>query len=119
MEYLLMLYSDESQKPDLQPGTPEFDAMMASWMAYNDELAATGQLVSGASLQPTMTATVVDRAADGTCTLSDGPYAETKEQIGGYYLIDVEDLDAARDAARRAPLVGRIEVRPIAFNPKS
>ena len=70
MEYMILLYSDESATPDFQPGSAEFDEMMGAWMAFNDELGAAGQLVSGASLQPTATATVVGKSGDGSFTIT-------------------------------------------------
>jgi len=118
MEYMLFLYSDESQSPDFEPGSPEFNEMMGEWMAFNQSLIDAGQMIGGASLSGTDTATVLTKSADGTEAVTDGPYAETKEQIGGYYLIDVETLDEALAIARRVPIpVGRTEVRPIDFRP--
>ena len=118
MEFLILAYSDETMNPDYAPGTPEFAEMMSEWMAFNQSLIDGGNWVSGAALAGTDTATVVARDADGTETVTDGPYAETKEQIGGYYLVSVESLDEALDIARRLPIpVGSFEVRPIGFRP--
>lgn len=119
MEYMILLHSDETQQPDFAPGTPEFEAMMGEWMAYNQRLIDGGHFVSAASLAPTPTATVLGRQADGTETLTDGPYAETKEQLGGYYVIEAADLDEAIELARGVPIpVGRFEIRPVAYRPE-
>lgn len=118
MEYMIMLYSDETMNPGFAPGSPEFEAMMGEWMAFNQTLIDAGQFIGGASLAGTDTATVLSKAPDGTETITDGPYAETKEQIGGYYIVATETLDEALEIARRVPIpVGRFEVRPIAFRP--
>lgn len=118
MEYMILLYSDESQAPEFAPGTPEFEEMMGEWMGYNQMLVDGGHYIGGASLQGTDTATVLRKNPDGTSTTTDGPYAETKEQIGGYYLIEAKDLDEAMALAAKVPIpVGHFEVRPIGFRP--
>ena len=119
MEYMIMNYTDESQYPDFEPGSPEFQAMMGEWMAFNQSLIDAGQMIGGASLAGTDTATVLTKNADGTESVTDGPYAETKEQMGGYYLVNCDTLDEALDIARRMPVpIGKLEVRPIAFRPE-
>ena len=118
MEYMILLYSDENSSPDFEPGTPEFEAMMGEWMAFNQTLVDAGQMIGGASLAGTDTATVLTKNGDGTETIIDGPYAETKEQIGGYYIVTADSLDDAIAIARRVPIpVGKFEVRPIGFRP--
>lgn len=118
MEYMILLNSDETAIPDLEPGTPEFEEMMGSWMAYNQMLIDGGHFVSGASLAPTVTATTITKRFDGTESVTDGPYAETKEQLGGFYLIEAKDLDEALALARQVPIpAGSFEVRPVAFRP--
>jgi len=118
MEYMILLYSDESQHPDFAPGSPEFDAMMGEWMAFNQTLLDAGQMVGGASLAGTDSATVLTKNFDGTESMTDGPYAETKEQLGGYYLVSCDTLDEAMAIARRVPIpAGKFEVRPVAFRP--
>ena len=84
-------------------------------MALSAELREAGQLIGGDGLQGVDTATTVVTDASGAQGLHDGPFAETKEQLGGYYLIDVPDLDAALAWARRMPVVpgGKVEVRPV------
>ena len=116
MQYMLIITLDENA-PGPVEGTTEFDAARESWNEYTRNLMQSGVLVSGASLQPTTTATTV-RQAGGAATVIDGPFAESKEQFAGYYLIDVDDLDAALEWAKKVPLGdGSIEVRPVAMMP--
>jgi hypothetical protein len=88
--------------------------MMAAYTAYTEAMKKAGVYIGGNRLQPTTTATTV-RNPDGKTSVVDGPYAETKEQLGGYYLIEASDLDAALSWAARCPGAahGAIEVRPI------
>ena len=119
MEYMILLHSDESAVPDFEPGSPEFEAMMGEWMAFNAELIEGGNLVGGASLAPTTTATTLHKTPESTST-TDGPYTETKEQLGGFYLIEAADLDEALAIAGRVPIpCGSFEVRPVAFRPEA
>jgi len=118
MEYMIILNSDESAVPDFAPGSPEFETMMGEWMAFNAELIEAGNFIGGASLAPTATATTLHKSPEGNST-TDGPYAETKEQLGGFYLIEAADLDEALAIAARVPIpYGAFEVRPIAFRPE-
>ena len=112
MKYMLLLFSDPTLGP--APGTPESDAEMQQWFRYTDELAAAGHMVGGEALQPSETATTV-RVRDGRTVTADGPFAESKEVLGGFYLIDVDDLDGAIEWAAKIPNshYGSIEVRPI------
>ena len=112
MQYLLMIYDDEQLFHALPPD--ELRAIYARYNAYTAELRAAGVYVAGAPLQPTHTATTV-RARDGRTTTTDGPFAETKEQLGGYYLVEVADLDEALRWAAKIPSaeLGSIEVRPL------
>jgi hypothetical protein len=117
MEYMILIYRDESFEAPA-PGTPEFDEMMAPWLAYNQELIDGGRWIAGANLTPTATATTVRKSLDGPSSVTDGPFAETKEQLGGFYLVNAADLDEALELAGRLPVgVGSIEVRPVAFRP--
>ena len=117
MEYMILINSDENYDAPA-PGTPEFDAMMAEWGAYNQRLIDGGHFVAGASLQPTQTATTIHKTFGGSPTITDGPYAETKEQLGGFYVISAADLDEAIALATAIPVpVASLEVRPIAFRP--
>ena len=112
MQYMLMIHGDEAA---VQSAPPDATArMVAAYTAYTDALRQGGVLVGSNRLRPTSTATTV-RVADGRTQVLDGPYAETKEQLAGYYLIDVPDLDAALSWAARCPgaSVGAIEVRPV------
>ena len=112
MQYLLMLYVQEAGWPKLSKA--EQEQGMAAYMAYTEALAAAGVLKGKNRLQPSSTATTV-RNVNGKAQVLDGPYADAKEQLGGYYLIDVPDLDAALAWAGRCPTVGHgvVEVRAI------
>lgn len=112
MRYMLLLYSAEDAGP--QPGTPEFDAEMGEWFQFTNELVEAGAMISGEPLEDSTTATSV-QVRDGETLTTDGPFAETKEVLGGYYLIDVPDLDAARGWAAKVPCApyGTVEIRPI------
>jgi hypothetical protein len=113
MKYLLTIYGDES---GMESVTEEQVAgVMAAYEAFGQEAAAAGVLLGGEGLQPTSTATTV-RQRDGERIVTDGPFIETKEALGGYYLLDLKDLDEAIDWAGRIPAVqfgGAIEVRPV------
>ena len=112
MQYLLMLYADESGWNRLSPA--EQQAGVAAYTAYTQALSNAGVLVGANRLQDSDTATTV-RLVDGKPQIQDGPYAEAREQIGGYYLIEAPDLDAALAWAARCPGAGHgtIEVRPV------
>ena len=112
MHYLLMLYSQEGQWENM---TDEAQGQaVAAYGAYTEALKQAGALVGANRLQPTSSATTVT-IADGKTQILDGPYADTKEQLGGYYLISAPDIDAALAWAARCPGAGHgtIEVRPI------
>jgi hypothetical protein len=112
MKYILLIYGNEA---GLQAASKaEVDRMMAAYGAYTEALQKANIIVGGERLQRTTAATTV-RVADGKTKVLDGPYAETKEQLGGYYMIDVPDLDAALTWAARCPGAshGAVEVRPI------
>jgi hypothetical protein len=113
MHYMFLLHHDESTMS--APGTPEFLAGVAEFDAFHAELARRGIAWEGHPLQPTATATAV-RVRDGKPLVSDGPFAETKEALGGFYVIDLPDLDAAIELAALIPWAkdGTIEVRPVA-----
>ena len=112
MKYLLLIYGNEAGM--LAASKDTADQMMAAYGAYTEAMKKAGVMVGADRLQPTASATTV-RVANGKTTVLDGPYAETKEQLGGYYMIDVPDLDAALSWAARCPGAshGTIEVRPI------
>ncbi|HTE62037.1 MAG TPA: YciI family protein [Solirubrobacteraceae bacterium] len=116
MQYMLIIALDENG-PGPVEGEPGFDEGRQAWTDFTRELMESGVLVSGASLQPTTVATTV-RVAAGSATVTDGPFAESKEQLAGYYLVDVADLDAALAWAKKIPLpAGSIEVRPVSMMP--
>ncbi len=113
MKYLLTIYVEEKHEAD-ERSPEQFAAEMQKWNDYSQAAAAAGKLLGGEGLQPTVTATTV-RLAGGERILSDGPFAETKEALGGYYLLDCEDLDEAIEWAARIPSLpagGSVEVRP-------
>lgn len=112
MQYILLIYGSETKEP--QPGTPEFDAMMAGFMAFSEKVETSGKFIAGEALHPVAMATTVTRE-NGTIETMDGPFAETKEQLGGFYLLDCDNLDEALSLAAEIPVTGwgRVEVRPI------
>ncbi|CAN5397220.1 YciI family protein [soil metagenome] len=116
MQYMLIIAQDESN-PAPQHGEPGFDENVQAWGDYTRDIMQSGVLVSGASLQPTTTATT-GKQVGGVSSIVDGPFAETKEAFAGYYLIDVPDLDAALEWAKKIPAGnGSIEVRPVSMMP--
>jgi hypothetical protein len=112
MQYLLMLYSDESYWNKMTPADQQ--QAIAAYGAYTEALKNAGVHVGSNRLQPTSAATTV-RLVNGKSQVLDGPYADSKEQCGGYYLIDAPDLDSAISWAARCPGAshGTVEVRPI------
>lgn len=112
MQYLLMLYAEEGGWSRMSPA--EQEQGVAAYGAYTQALKTAGALVGSNRLQGTTTATTV-RVANGKSQVLDGPYADSKEQLAGYYLIDVADLDAALAWAARCPAAshGIVEVRPV------
>jgi len=112
VKYTILIYECESDFSARTSG-PRKEAYWGSYRAYTQALTEAGIMVGGAPLQPALLATTV-RLLDGKRQVQDGPYAETKEQLGGYYVIDVPDLDKALDWAARCPAAatGAVEVRP-------
>lgn len=112
MKYLCLLYVAEDAMP--APGTPEFGDVRTANLAATGAMAQAGVLVDSAPLQPVRSATTV-RIRDGETLLTDGPFAELKEQIGGYYLLDCASLDDALRWAATIPAArsGSVEVRPV------
>ena len=113
MQYLLMIYDDETR----MKGATQADqaAMMKEYGEFSASIVKSGNMKAGDALQPSSTATTV-RVRGGKTLSTDGPFAESKEQLGGYYLIEAKDLDEARGIAARIPGAkhGSIEVRPVA-----
>jgi hypothetical protein len=113
MLYTMLIYGDPAGAPEFS--SSEGQAMHDRWMTYSQEIQDSGIVRGGSALQPADTATTV-RARDGETLLTDGPFAETKEVLGGFYLIDVPDVDAALAWAAKAPNVadgGSVELRPV------
>jgi hypothetical protein len=110
MQYLLMIYDEESRSAGM--GKAEWDAETAEYIVFGKENAKA--ILGGNALQPTSVATTV-RVRNGKTLTTDGPFAETKEQLGGYYLVEAGDLDEAIAIAAKIPWAryGSIEVRPI------
>ena len=111
MKYLCLIYENEKAWADMPQA--ESDAMMGEYFAFTDGFTKSGHLLGGNALQPTHTATTV-RVRNGKISTTDGPFAETREQLGGYYLIEVEHLDEAIEWAAKIPSApfGSIEIRP-------
>ena len=112
MKYICLIYDEESKLGAMSPG--EWDGMMREYFAFGDAIRASGHYLAGDALQPVSSATTV-RVRNGRTSTTDGPFAETKEQLGGYYLIEARDLNDAIQVAARIPSarLGSIEVRPI------
>jgi len=112
MQYLLLIYSDE--KADANVSKEEMDAWMGEYLAYTEAMRKSGVYKGGEALHPTSAATTV-RVQNGKKVTTHGPFAETKEQLGGYYLLDCKNLDEAIEWAAKCPgaRVGSIEVRPV------
>ena len=112
MKYLCMIYDDENVWATMPKA--ESDAMMGEYFAFTEGIRESGQYLAGEALQPVSTATTV-RIRNGKLSTTDGPFAETKEQLGGFYILKCKDLDEAIHWASKIPgaLKGTIEVRPI------
>ena len=112
MRYLLMIYTDE--KAEAAKSEADMGALLGEYNAYTAAVTKAGKFQAGEALQPTSTSTSV-RVRGGKKLVTDGPFAETKEQLGGFYLIDVRDLDEALAWAARIPTarIGCVEVRPV------
>ena len=114
MKYMALIYDNPPSDDDPQPGTPEFDAYMSRWFELNAAYEKAGVHGGGEALMPVETATCV-RVRGGKTETMDGPFAETKEQLGGFYILDCKDLDEALRYAAMIPVAetGTIEVRPV------
>ena len=112
MKYLCLIYDDEKNWVHLSQ--PEMDAVFAEHEAFSQGIRAAGQYVAGEALHPSTTATTV-RVRNGRTLTTDGPFAETKEQLGGFYILEAADLNDALQIAARIPEArsGSIEVRPV------
>ncbi len=118
MKYLCLVYHNEAEI-DALPAR-EYDAIVSAVLEYREELKRSGHYITSSPLQPVHAATTV-RVRGGKISITDGPFAETKEQLGGFYLIEARDLNEAIRLAEKMPpaRVGSIEVRPLAeFEPR-
>jgi hypothetical protein len=113
MKYMLTLFGPEGGMEDASP--EDMKAEMDRWGAYSQEAVDKGAFVSGEGLQPSATAsTVAIPANGGDRSVTDGPFTESKEQLGGFYVLECKDLDEALDWAKKIPLrEGAVEVRPV------
>jgi len=111
MKYALLIYEDETLYGPDKMG-PKLQEIVGKHMAFNNELGA--KRIGGAGLGPTLAATTV-RTSNEKKTVHDGPFAEAKEQLGGFYLVEAANLDEAIDIAKRVPVLqdGAIEIRPL------
>jgi hypothetical protein len=114
-QYMLLIYGDPAEAP-----TGDDETQFQEWLNYTNSLVAAGVMVSGAPLEATDTAKTV-RRRNGETVVTDGPFAETQEILGGYYIVDVADVDAALELASRMPNIasGSVEVRPVVVFPES
>jgi hypothetical protein len=112
MRYLLMIYGSEQEMAAMNPA--DADAVLAEYGTFAEEMGRRGVLQGGERLRPTADTTTV-RVRDGNVLTADGPFAETKEQVGGYFVVECADLDEAIEVAAKIPGArhGTIEVRPI------
>jgi hypothetical protein len=112
MQYLLLIYQNEGEIGKMGPA--ERKQVTADYGAFTQSIVQSGHFKAGDGLQPTTTATTV-RVRDGKMLTTDGPFAETREQLGGYYLVEAKDLDTALGIAARIPGAksGSVEVRPV------
>ena len=112
MKYILLIYGnegDQAQRTEMQTGS-----LLKEYGAFTESIQRSGHLVAGERLRPAAAASTV-RIRDGKTLAVDGPFAETKEQLGGFYIVDAKDMDEARAIAARIPTArfGSVEVRPI------
>ena len=112
MKYLCLIYENEKNWETMAPA--ESEAIMNEYFSFTGNIQKNGKYVAGEALQPTATATTV-RVRNGKVSTTDGPFAETKEQLGGFYLIEAQDLNDAIQVAAKIPSarLGSIEVRPV------
>jgi hypothetical protein len=112
VKYLCLIYENEKRWETMPPA--ESEAMMNEYFSFTADIRKNGKYVAGEALQPTATATTV-RVRNGKVSTTDGPFAETKEQLGGFYLIEAQDLNDAIQVAAKIPSarLGSIEVRPV------
>jgi hypothetical protein len=114
MQYLLLIYAADAERDKFMADQASMSAMLAEYRSFTQSIIQSGNFKAGDALQPTTTATTV-RVRSGKVLTTDGPFAETREALGGYYLIEAKDLDTAIAIAARIPgaKFGSIEVRPL------
>jgi hypothetical protein len=112
MKYLCLIYENEKNWETMPPA--QLEAVMHEYFAFTADIGKSGNYIAGEALQPTGTATTV-RVRNGKISTTDGPFAETKEQLGGFYLVEAKDLNEAIQIASRIPTArfGSVEVRPV------
>lgn len=112
MQYLMIIAGDEAQQ--LNSGDPGYEELIAAYNAFSDKVENSGHLLSAARLLPSSAAKTV-RVRDSKTIVTDGPFSETKEQFGGFFLLECKDLDEATELAAQIPgaLTGSVEVRPL------
>ncbi len=112
MKYLCLIYDSETKRAAMSKS--ELDSRIGEYFAFNDGIRKSGHYLAGEALQPVQTAVTV-RVRDGKLSTTDGPFAKTKEQLGGFYLIDAADLNEAIQVASKIPSaqLGSVEVRPV------
>ena len=112
MKYLCLIYDEEAKMTGMSKN--EADAFMGEYLSFTEDIKKSGHYLGGEALKPVSTATTV-RVRNGKMSTTDGPFAETKEQLGGFYLIEARDLNDALQVASRIPSarMGSIEVRPV------
>ena len=112
MRYLLLIYTQE--QAEVEATAAEQEAVMEAYFAFSKEVREAGAMLGGEALQPTATATTV-RVREGKTLTADGPFAETKEQLGGYYMLECPNLDEAIEWAAKIPGAshGSVEIRPL------
>jgi len=117
MQYALLIYENEQDWDKIAES--DRNAIFAEYMTFSRDIVKSGNMRGGEALQPTETATTV-RVRDGKTLKTDGPFAETKEQLGGFYIVEAKDLDEAIAIAARIPGArsGSIEIRPVMLTPK-
>jgi len=112
MQYLLMIYGDEAAAQGITP--EQGKAMGEAYSKFTRDIVRSGQLKGGDKLKGSDTATTIRRNGDGTTLTTDGPFAETREQLAGYYVVEAKDLDEALSIANRIPFSsGAVEIRPL------
>ena len=113
-QYMFLIYGDEAAFAETPPTPEQWQAMLVAHQQFQAGVNANGgQILGGEALAPTTSATTVRPSREGDALITDGPFAETKEALGGYYLVEADDLDKALAFAKTLPTTGCVEVRPV------